>query len=173
MQFAERALRLFTTHLLQNTPSVLHCRAVFPIDPDNELGLASLQTEKTSFPDPLSQHKVVLNVSQNTPEKEALACTDTISAPCALQRQVSDLRAENVFLKEMNLGLMHNAVSDSNEKIGKKLDRLFATNFISTFGIVSKLDQWFWSLLASKVLGLCSSRNPSTCDWHSRSKQPH
>lgn len=74
-----------------------------------------MQKEKTDFTDVLNQRRIALNNSQKALEKETIARAAMVSAFNSIQRQVSDLKTQNVSFKELNQELKQSALSAPHE----------------------------------------------------------
>lgn len=120
--------------------------------------------------DALNQLNVVLNHSQNAPEEETVALRAMISALGAYQRQVSDLKAENLTVKKLNQKLMQKALLALCKRNDKKLDRLSETIPTDMLGISSKVVPRLAFWLAEDVSELCPDRDTFTRYWHSWSE---
>lgn len=102
-----------------------------------------------------------------------MACRAVVSAISALQRQVSDLSAENLSVRKLNHKLTQNDLSTSHENTAKELDRLSATTPTDTLGVFLKVDQRLASWPLSEVDELCSDRNILTRNSHKRGEKYH
>lgn len=102
-----------------------------------------MQNEKADLTDAPNKHRVALNSSQRPLEGAAIAGIATVFAPSGLSRQVLDLKAENLSLKELNQELMQNSLSASGINTGKKFDRLFAAISSDVLKLSLRVDRRF------------------------------
>lgn len=76
-----------------------------------------MQDEKADLPETLNSHKVALNNTQKTFEKKIMYRGATVLAFGALEKEVSDLKAESLNVKELNHGLMNKSRFSSSERV--------------------------------------------------------
>lgn len=85
-----------------------------------------------------------------------------VSVLGALQRQLSDLKAENLSPKKLSQALMQNAPPGPDKNTGEKFDRLFAKIPTSTLGNILKVDQRLAFWLTREVVELFRDRDTLT-----------
>lgn len=96
-----------------------------------------------------------------------------VSAVDALQRHVSNLKAENLSLLKLNQQLTQKVLLGTLKNTRQKLDRHSTTVTTSMLRISLKADQRFSPYLTREVSELYGDRDALTRNRHSRSKQSY
>lgn len=96
-----------------------------------------------------------------------------VSIAVALERQVLDVKAEKVVLKELNQEFMQRALVALHKDTGKMLDCLSAALPTGMLGISVKIDQHLVSRLLRVVIQLCSDGETLNRSWQKQKEHYH
>lgn len=148
------------------------CLELLQQDTHHKSRLTLLQKEKADLKNALSRHELTVSNFGKTLEDDSIARKAMLSLLGAFARQLSDLKAEIVFLKVQNQDLMHIALPASHKQSSKRVDHFSITALDGMHGITLELELALSSWLAEEVGELGLDAETLICSWRIRNEPP-